>query len=183
MSNAMAAVRALPVRAASTCPWWCEREHPSSYTTHMADIAELRTAGGFTVQITIVQHVEPGRAGEQVVRLFTCADEDQEGTVSDLAPGAADAMGSSIIALSPHGSGRAYGVALRRAAAHLLPQVGDASRARRAVPVVRLVERPAVRPVEDPPPGEGPSGDELFRLGYLTGYLDAAKIGPGTGSS
>ncbi|GAA3801519.1 hypothetical protein GCM10022226_21580 [Sphaerisporangium flaviroseum] len=141
MTNATAAVRTLPVRALSACPWWCEREHPSSSTTHMADIAELRNAGGFTVQITIVQHVDPDRSGEQVVRLFTCAGE--QATVSDLAPGAADALGSSIVALSPNGSGRAYGLALRRAAAHLLPPPGREEQVRRPVPAVRLVEDPA----------------------------------------
>jgi hypothetical protein len=171
MSNATAAVRALPVRALSTCPWWCEREHPSSSTTHMADIAELRNADGFTVQITIVQHVEPGRSGEQAVRLFTCAGERT--TVSDLAPGAADALGSSIVALSPNGSGRAYGLALRRAAAHLLPPEGKEERVRRPVPAVRLVESPGSG---DATARHSPSPDGLFRLGFLTGYLDAARI-------
>jgi hypothetical protein len=171
MSNATAAVRALPVRAASACPWWCEREHPGSYTTHMADIAELRNAGGFAMQISIVQHVEPSRAGEQVVRVFTCVGERT--TVADLAPGAADALGSSIVALSPTGSGRAYGMALRRAAAYLLPPPGDEDQVRRPVPTVRLAESSGTE--DDASAGER-APDALFRLGYLSGYLEAARV-------
>lgn len=179
MSDATAAVRAFPVRAAAACPWWCEREHPGGRTTHMADIAEVRNADGFTAQITIVRHAEPDRSDEQLVRVFTC--EGDSTAVFDLSPGAAEALGASIMALSPAGSGRAYGMALRRAGAHLLPPGGEQERVRRQAPPVRLVEdderdrAPAVSGADDGP-GDAIAAvpDTQFRLGLLTGYYEAA---------
>ncbi|MER5623939.1 hypothetical protein ABT061_23165 [Streptosporangium sp. NPDC002544] len=139
------------------CPPWCERAHSTTYVTHAADIAEVHNPDGSTVTVTLSQHLQPGYVGEQVVRVYTRLGE--ETGIADLSPGSAEAVGRSIVAFSPDGAVRTYGLALQRAAAHLLlgglevPRDGETGRV----------------------PAESPSQEKLFRIAFLSGYLNVTK--------
>ncbi|MEU8384606.1 hypothetical protein [Streptosporangium sp. NPDC048865] len=155
-------------RSGVSCPSWCEREHPTMYVTHAADIAVLRNPDGSTVTVTLSQHVQPGYVGERVVRVYTCLGE--ETGIADLSPDSAESVGRSIVAFSPDGSMRAYGLALQRAAAHLLLPGLEVSREGAG-------GEDATRPVKVPgrPSAEPPSQEKLFRIAFLSGYLDMTR--------
>ncbi|MDP9849992.1 hypothetical protein [Streptosporangium lutulentum] len=170
MNDVTASVRTLSLPAAPACPPWCEREHPTTYVTHTADVAELENADGSTVVITLSQHLQPGYVGERVVRVYTCVGE--EATIADLPPHSAEALGRSIAAFSPDGSMRAYGLALRRAAARLLLPSPARPRAGEGAPASRPGENPG------PAPTGSHSQERLFRIAFLSGYLNAARTPP-----
>ncbi|MER6827221.1 hypothetical protein ABT352_14655 [Streptosporangium sp. NPDC000563] len=152
------------LRSEASCPSWCEREHSTTYVTHTADIAELRNPDGSTVTVTLSQHVQPGYVGERVVRVYTCLGA--ETGIADLSPDSAEAVGRSIVAFSPDGSMRAYGLALQRAAAHLLLPGLEMSRDGQG----------AAGPVKvSAPTAVSPSQEKLFRIAYLSGYLDVTR--------
>ncbi|MEV6864830.1 hypothetical protein AB0M44_27960 [Streptosporangium subroseum] len=168
MNNVTASVRTL--RPAASCPSWCEREHPTTYVTHTADVAELENADGSTVVITLSQHLQPGYVGERVVRVYTCMGG--ESTIADLPPHSAEALGRSIVAFSPDESMRAYGLALRRAAAHLLLPGPARPRTEEDVPATRLGDGSA------PATAGSHSQEKLFRIAFLSGYLNVTKAPP-----
>ncbi|GAA4187438.1 hypothetical protein GCM10022252_20970 [Streptosporangium oxazolinicum] len=172
MDDITASVGTPRPRSEDSCPSWCEREHSTTYVTHAADIAELRNPDGSTVTVTLSQHVQPGYVGERVVRVYTCLGE--ETGIADLSPDSAEAVGRSIVAFSPDGSMRAYGLALQRAAAHLLLPGLEISREGEdpAVPV-RASGRSSA---------ESPSQEKLFRIAFLSGYLNVTRApGPLSG--
>ncbi|AWS45961.1 hypothetical protein [Streptosporangium sp. 'caverna'] len=171
MNNVTASVRTLRPAAAS-CPSWCEREHSTTYVTHTADVAELENADGSTVVITLSQHLQPGYVGERVVRVYTCMGG--ESTIADLPPHSAEALGRSIVAFSPDESMRAYGLALRRAAAHLLLPGLARPRTEEDVPATRLGDGSDIGPAT----AESHSQEKLFRIAFLSGYLNVTKAPP-----
>ncbi|MEV4376909.1 hypothetical protein [Streptosporangium sp. NPDC049644] len=149
----------------ASCPPWCEREHSTSYVTHAADIAEVHNPDGSTVTVTLSQHLQPGYVGEQVVRVYTRLGE--ETGIADLSPDSAEAVGRSIVAFSPDGAMRLYGLALQRAAAHLL--LGG-------------LETPRDRGEAAGRAAESPSQEKLFRIAFLSGYLNVTRApGPLSG--
>lgn len=172
MDDITASAGTLRPRSGTSCPPWCEREHSTTYVTHAADIAEVRNPDGSTVTVTLSQHVQPGYVGEEVVRVYTCLGE--ETGIADLSPDSAEAVGRSIVSFSPDGSMRAYGLALQRAAAHLLFPGLEVSRD----------GEDATRPVKMPgrSSAESPSQEKLFRIAFLSGYLNMTRTpGPLSG--
>ncbi|GAA0830296.1 hypothetical protein ACFQVD_42910 [Streptosporangium amethystogenes subsp. fukuiense] len=158
-----ASVRTSRPHIEAPCPPWCERAHSTAYVTHAADIAEVRNPDGSTVTVTLSQHLQPGYVGEQVVRVYTRLGE--ETGIADLSPDSAEAVGRSIVAFSPDGAMRLYGLALQRAAAHLLFGGLEAPRDRG-----EAAGRAAA---------ESPSQEKLFRIAFLSGYLNATRA-PGS---
>ncbi|MFI6454195.1 DUF6907 domain-containing protein [Streptosporangium amethystogenes] len=166
MDDLTASVGTLRSRTGAPCPSWCEREHSTSYVTHAADIAELHNPDGSTVTVTLSQHLQPGYVGDQVVRVYTRLGE--ETGIADLSPDSAEAVGRSIVALSPDGAMRLYGLALQRAAAHLLLGGLEAPR-----DSGEAAGRAAT---------ESPSQEKLFRIAFLSGYLNVTRVpGPLSG--
>jgi hypothetical protein len=105
-----------------TCPTWCEREHPTSYLAHERYVAELNADGGeLVIEVTVNQHVQPGRVDAPVMRLFAHQGGDHgETTILDLAADQAATLGRIIALLASHGPGHRFGVALTDAAAVIL---------------------------------------------------------------
>ncbi|XVQ83182.1 hypothetical protein ACQP2K_30710 [Microbispora siamensis] len=105
--------------APSSCPRWCEREHPTNYISHERFIGEINLDQGQTlVEVELSQHVQPGHVGEAVVRVLRHERDDT--TVLDLAPDVAATLGQIIALGTTAGPGHRFGLALTTAAGALL---------------------------------------------------------------